>query len=82
MSTSTESRTSAGTWQKVDGPVVLQHKVRELAKMVRKSKHLIAYTGTGISKHAKIAGFIPCEKNRLKKQCFLEEKEPGKRFPL
>ncbi|KAL9453869.1 hypothetical protein AB3S75_009470 [Citrus x aurantiifolia] len=48
---------SVGMSEIFDPPHLLQQKIAELAVMIKKSKHLVAFTGAGISTSCGIPDF-------------------------
>ncbi|KAJ9551596.1 hypothetical protein OSB04_015641 [Centaurea solstitialis] len=48
---------AVGMSEVFDSPHVLQQKIKQLAKMIKKSKHLVAFTGAGISTSCGIPDF-------------------------
>ncbi|KAI3702660.1 hypothetical protein L6452_28408 [Arctium lappa] len=48
---------AVGMSEVFDPPDVLQQKIKQLAKMIKKSKHLVAFTGAGISTSCGIPDF-------------------------
>ncbi|KAF9589287.1 hypothetical protein IFM89_022357 [Coptis chinensis] len=48
---------SVGMSEIFDSPTILQHKIEELALLIQQSKHLVAFTGAGISTSCGIPDF-------------------------
>merc|ERR1712154_135482 len=51
------ARKEADAKEYFDEPSELQTKIKQLAELVKKSKHMVAYTGAGISTSCGIADF-------------------------